>query len=179
VPRGGKNRIDITGKHFGRLTVIRRAGSNKQGHVMWLCKCECKAQLHVNGVDLRRGVSQSCGCLRAELKTTRTGKHGTNFRHGMNDTPEYRAYHNARNRCANPASCDWKDYGGRGIKFLFLSFEEFFAELGKRPNDKSTSGKALYSLDRRNNDGHYEPGNVRWATESQQKKNRRAPITSH
>jgi hypothetical protein len=79
--------------------------------------------------------------------------------------PERVAYISARRRCTCPKSKDYVDYGGRGIKFMFTTFEQFFAELGKRPNGKS--------LDRINNDGNYEVGNVRWATKSQQRKNRR------
>ncbi len=80
-------------------------------------------------------------------------------------TPEHIAYRHAKGRCSNPTDVAWKDYGGRGIKFLFTSFEQFFAELGPRPEGKS--------LDRINNDGNYEPGNVRWATHSEQVKNQR------
>ena len=78
---------------------------------------------------------------------------------------EYHAYHDARNRCTNPNAKSWSDYGGRGIKFLFTSFERFMAELGPRPEGMS--------LDRKNNDGNYEPGNVRWATRKEQQNNRR------
>jgi hypothetical protein len=81
------------------------------------------------------------------------------------NTPEYISYRNAKARCRdlhNPY------HGGRGIKFLFVSFEQFYAELGPRPEGKT--------LDRINNDGNYEPGNVRWATKSEQAKNRRGNV---
>jgi len=80
-------------------------------------------------------------------------------------TPEYRAYIDAKSRCNNPNSQRWYTHGGRGIKFLFKNFDEFFAAVGERPNGMT--------LDRINNDGHYEAGNVRWATPSQQVSNRR------
>ena len=79
--------------------------------------------------------------------------------------PEYQAYKSAKNRCSNPKSSGWNNYGGRGIRFLFESFEQFYAELGPRPIGKS--------LDRKDNDGNYEPGNVRWATPSEQIANTR------
>jgi hypothetical protein len=80
-------------------------------------------------------------------------------------TPEYRAYTDAKRRCNNPNSCRYYTHGGRGIKFLFKSFDEFFAAVGPRPDGMS--------LDRIDNDGHYEAGNLRWATPSQQVSNRR------
>jgi hypothetical protein len=78
---------------------------------------------------------------------------------------EWRAYYDAKNRCTNPNCEDFPNYGGRGIKFLFTSFEEFFAEVGKRPRKMR--------LDRIDNDGHYEKGNVQWATASWSNANRR------
>lgn len=79
---------------------------------------------------------------------------------------EHQAFCNARYRCLNPQNAGFKDYGGRGIEFRFESFDQFFAEIGSRPSP-------LHSLDRKNNDGHYESGNVRWATRQQQNRNRR------
>jgi len=82
-------------------------------------------------------------------------------------TPEYRTYLSAKYRCTGRNGPDWKDYGGAGIKFLFASFEEFFAELGPKPT-------AAHSIDRYpNGAGNYEKGNVRWATKSEQCFNRR------
>jgi len=81
-------------------------------------------------------------------------------------TTELKSYYHARERCNNPNVKNWADYGGRGIKFLFTSFEQFFAELGPKPKGMT--------LDRfPNNDGNYEPGNVRWATWEQQRANQR------
>jgi hypothetical protein len=80
--------------------------------------------------------------------------------------PEYQAYFDAKVRCNNPTHRLWKYYGGRGIKFLFTSFEQFFEEIGPRISP-------VHSLDRKNNDGNYEPGNVKWSTKSEQVSNRR------
>lgn len=80
-------------------------------------------------------------------------------------TVELRAYYKAKERCGNPNVKNWEDYGGRGISFLFKNFEQFFAELGPKPKGKT--------LDRKDNAGNYEPGNVRWATWEQQRKNQR------
>lgn len=84
---------------------------------------------------------------------------------------EYNCYHNARSRCTNRNVKDWKDYGGRGIEFRFSSFEEFFAAVGPRPSSR-------HHLDRKDNDGHYALGNIRWTTHSVSGHNRRYPSTS-
>jgi hypothetical protein len=123
-----------------------------------------------------------CGCGRETKIATRTYtrngyKKGEpqNFfgshhkpKHGMQHTPEYNSYCNAKQRCDNPTNKDYEFYGGRGIKFLFKTFEEFFAELGYKPEPKRA-----YSVDRKNNSRHYEVGNVKWSTAKQQNNNRR------
>ncbi len=83
----------------------------------------------------------------------------------VSKTPEYRAYIDAKSRCTNQNSQRWYTHGGRGIKFLFNNFGEFFEAVGPRPDGMT--------LDRIDNDGHYEAGNIRWATPSQQCSNRR------
>lgn len=90
-------------------------------------------------------------------------------RHGMNKSPEHRAWVHMRQRCTNPNKREWPHYGGRGIKVCdawMRSFLTFFADVGPRPSDK-------HSIDRIDVDGHYEPGNVRWATKQQQIENTR------
>ena len=82
--------------------------------------------------------------------------------------PEYRVYVSAKARCNNPNLPSFKNYGGRGIEFRFTSFIEFFDEVGNRPEGKKPSGRALYSINRKDNNGHYEPGNVEWATYKEQ-----------
>jgi hypothetical protein len=74
-------------------------------------------------------------------------------------------YHDAKRRCNNPKHKRYPDYGGRGIKFLFNSFDHFLDTMGPRPPN--------YEIDRRDNDGHYEPSNLRWVDFSTQQKNKR------
>src|SRR5215469_11218007 len=90
-----------------------------------------------------------------------------NEKHGMSSSQEYCAYVSAKYRCENPNKVSYKYYGGRGIRFLFTSFQQFYAELGPRPEGMS--------LDRIDTDGNYEPGNVQWATHSQQMRSRKRP----
>jgi len=92
-------------------------------------------------------------------------KHGM-YRHGMTNTPEHKAYETAQQRCNNPNNARYKDWGGRGIEFRFDSFEAFYAEVGPKPSPDLL-------LDRINNDGHYEVGNLRWATITQSNRNKR------
>jgi len=86
--------------------------------------------------------------------------------HGMWNSPEYAIYMAAKQRCVNPNNPAYSDYGARGIRFLFSNFIEFYNELGPRRS-------VLHSIDRINNNGNYEKGNVRWATRSEQRRNRR------
>jgi hypothetical protein len=79
---------------------------------------------------------------------------------------EFVSYKGARNRCENKRSHNFMYYGGRGILFRFVSFAQFIEHLGPKPTPE-------HSLDRVNNGGHYEPGNVRWATKKEQINNRR------
>lgn len=163
--------LDRTGMHYERLIAqwpIGKAG--KSGHIMWLCSCECGKLAIVSSSNLGSGAAKSCGCLRNE-KAAQRGISRTIHGHTSKDvgrhSAEYAAFSAARQRCNNPSAQAYANYGGRGIKFLFQSFEEFFAEVGPRPNSD-------YSLDRIDNDKHYEPGNVRWATAKEQTNNRRS-----
>lgn len=150
----------LTGQSFGRLLVI--AFDRMDGHngARWLCLCKCGNTVSVVSAQLSFGSTKSCGCLSRDLLASYRTKHG------KNGTPEYAAYRQARTRCQNVNGHAYKNYGGRGIEFRFESFEQFYAELGDRPSPK-------HSLDRIDVNGHYEPGNVRWATAIEQSTNRR------
>ncbi len=87
--------------------------------------------------------------------------------HGMTKTPEYSVWESIWTRCKNPKAKSFAKYGGRGIELRFANFSEFYAAIGPRPS-------RTHSVDRINNDGHYEAGNVRWATQQQQARNRRS-----
>lgn len=93
--------------------------------------------------------------------------------------PEKRIYYAMFQRCTNPNNSFWKDYGGRGIQFLYTSFEQFLGDVGERPEGKDARGKSLYSIDRKENDGHYQPGNCKWSTQAEQALNRRKKYVTH
>lgn len=152
---------DITEQRFGSLVANHRApGGIQSGGLPWFCTCDCGNTCVVAVGSLTSGNAEHCSksCVLAT-------KHG--HASGGTQTPEYRAYNKARDRCVNSNNPRYADYGGRGIKFLFESFIHFLEHIGSRP------GKD-YSLDRYpNNDGNYEPGNVRWATRDEQQRNSR------
>lgn len=163
--RGKNIRKDITGKTFGRLTAQWPCGKHGRSTI-WLCSCSCGNLKPLPIGRLMNGGVQSCGCYAKELRLTRSTTHG-HAGHSSKRTSEYRSYHAAKNRCTNPDATVYKDYGGRGIKFLLPDFPEFLDFLGPKPTPQ-------HSLDRfPNNDGHYELHNVRWATKKQQANNRR------
>ncbi len=152
--------IDRTGNVYGRLTVIDYVGRVHKKHHVWQCLCTCGTVTNVQGDSLHNGDTKSCGCLRTETTSQRTSSHKAT------NTAEYRSFSHAKNRCENLNTGAYQHYGKRGIEFRFNSFEEFYAELGDKPSPK-------HSLDRIDNDGHYEKGNVRWATQQQQGNNKR------
>ena len=153
---------DISGQRFGVLVAMWPAGyRGPRRSVYYLCQCDCGVRVPILNAHLQSGNSKSCGCR------SKRGVHSPRTIHGMSRTPEQATYCGAKVRCTKPSVRNWKHYGGRGIEFRFKSFEEFYRELGPRPSAK-------HSLDRfPNNDGHYEKGNVRWATLSEQNSNRR------
>lgn len=125
---------------------------------MWDCLCSCGNQTTVRGAHLRGSDCQSCGCLALEGKTL----------HGLSKTTEHVIWSGILQRCENKNNHGYRNYGGRGIKVCsrWKDFENFYADMGRRPSSK-------HSIDRINNDGDYEPNNCRWATVSQQLANRR------
>lgn len=156
--------IDLTGQTFGKLTVVGRAESQK-AEARWHCTCICGGSTTTTGSNLRRGRTTSCGCAVAEFnRRTRTT-------HGGRGTPEYEIWCSMIKRCENPNHHAYARYGGRGIAVCpqwRADFAAFLRDVGHRPSPE-------LSLDRIDNDGDYEPGNVRWATAQQQAANRRKP----
>jgi hypothetical protein len=151
-------RIDLTGKRFGRWTVVAYMGDGKWSCV---CDCDCDARVVVRGHDLRTGHSRSCGCLKRELISARLTKHG------LSRTPEYNSWQAMMARCFDPRNPSYEYYGGRGIRPCeeWCSILGFFADTAPRPPG--------CSLDRKDVNRNYGPDNWCWATAKQQANNRR------
>lgn len=152
-------RIDITGKQYGRLTAVRYAG-RVQNATMWEFLCTCGSTHVAQYVNVVHGRTQSCGCLNRDAASKlRT--------HGMSNTKVYHAWQAMRGRCS-PTYDDKQHYYDKGIRVCDewnTSFEEFFNYMGEPPTLKHT-------VDRIDSDGNYAPGNVRWATWTEQQNNR-------
>lgn len=157
--RGGSNTIDLTGKKFGKLTVIKRDGSTADHKAKWLCECECGNETSVSGCQLRNGKTTSCGCARRG-----------NVVHGMSKTPTYKTWRDMRKRCNNPNATGYENYGGRGISVCkeWDDFMVFLRDMGERPEGTT--------IDRIDVNGNYEASNCRWATQEQQNNNTRRTI---
>lgn len=151
--------IDLLGCRFGRLVVTSRNGT-QDGAATWNCVCDCGNTSIAMGYRLRQGHTTSCGCARVDACRDT----GRKKKHGLFGSDIYSIFYSAKERCQNKNSISYKRYGGRGIQFKFDSIEDFANELGPRPSKHHT-------VDRIDNDGHYAPGNIRWATPLEQNAN--------
>lgn len=150
--------IDLTGKQFGRLTVIQYVKSPRG----WLCKCSCGTEKIIASIALRLGRTKSCGCWHSECVTKK------NITHGKNRTSIYTRWQQMMDRCYNPNNNNYKDYGGRGITVdePWHVFENFYKDMGEPTTPK-------HSLDRIDNNKGYNKNNCRWATNKVQTNNTR------
>lgn len=162
---------NLMNQKFGKLTVKKRNGSNKQGRALWLCNCECgNKDIEVVGKYLLNGDTKSCGCIKKS-----EGK-----QQGKSNTRLYKIWYQMKERCYNKTHMHYDKYGGRGNTICeewldekngFFNFEKWAIEIGYY-NHVNTYGEVNTTLDRNNVNGNYEPSNYTWETVEIQSNNK-------
>jgi hypothetical protein len=163
----GRRSIDLTDQRFGRLLVLRQDINAPHGtgiHHRWICRCDCGKEISTLSSCLRGGNSKSCGCWASDRIRA------VNHVHGHYGTKAYWRWKGMMDRCYKKKSPSFKWYGARGISVCkqWHEFAVYYKDTGEQPAPGLT-------LDRKDNNGNYEPENMRWATLSVQNKNRRKP----
>ncbi len=165
----GQTKVKI-GDNYGEWTVIGMPFKRSQKYVVALCRCSCGIEREVATSKLWGGKTKTCGhsCRYPEVRAKKAHNiiHGYT-RKGVKRIPEYSTWLGMKDRCNNPNNDRYRNYGGRGITVCpewSTSFKDFFSYLGPKPSPE-------HSIDRINNNGNYEPGNVRWATIAEQHEN--------
>ena len=126
--------LDLTGKQFGRVTVLSRAGYSKDNHIMWKCQCSCGKLFETRGKSLTHGYTKSCGCWKDEFL-----KSGSTRKHGLSSSRIHHEWREMKDRCLNPKCKAYSLYGGRGIS-VYDKWKTDFMSFYDWAMDKHSSG---------------------------------------
>lgn len=170
-----ERRIDLTGKRFGRLTVVEQAERGKANEIRYRCVCDCGNETISYRSSLMSGRAKSCGCLQKEVQASRLSKELRKYSSPTRGDRLYKVWKGMRERCYYSKHMSYKNYGGRGINVCdswrndFASFESWALANGYDRDAKH--GEC--TLDRIDVNGNYCPENCRWVPMSVQNKNKR------
>lgn len=157
---------DLTNQRFGRLVALNVAFKSKRHYLVWNCRCDCGKDHLVVAGNLKSGQVRSCGCLQKDTVRAMRTTHGDSQK-----GTAYRVWQKMKERCKNPKAKGYADYGGRGIRVCDEwaapdGYAAFIAHIGPRPS-------LGHTLERKQSDGNYEPGNVEWVPRADQNRNKR------
>lgn len=152
---------DMAGQRFGLITVVRRVENDKYGNARWLCQCDCGKEFVTLGQSIRNGHTRSCGHLQKERSSEVSGTHR------MSKTALYKAWEGMKQRCENPNSTAYKDYGAKGITVCdeWHDFQKFYDWA------MQNGYKAGLTIERLDNAKGYEPSNCTYKTRTEQNRN--------
>jgi len=148
----------MVGERFNSLTVLKELKDrNKNGHILYSCKCDCGNIKTILGASIRSGSTKSCGCLVTK----------TNGKHLKEKSKIYKTWIGIKTRCFNKNSNIYKNYGGRGISMCetWKDFNVFYKDMGDVPNGMS--------IDRIDVNGDYKKSNCKWSNHKEQSRNKR------